>query len=245
MNHMYDDDAFFKAYAKMQRSEKGLESAGEWRQLRRLFPDLVGKKVLDLGCGYGWHCKYAVEHGAGFVQGIDCSEKMIAAAREKNADPKIVYSVCALDDFDYPSNLYDFVISNLVLHYIEDLQGIYKKVYQALRANGVFLLNIEHPVFTGSVNQDWIYDQEGNALYWPVDNYFYPGMRETHFLGQTVIKQHHTITQILNGLLQCGFRIQAVEEAMPPQTILEDSEMQDEMRRPMMLLVKTKKCVEG
>ncbi|HHV12293.1 MAG TPA: class I SAM-dependent methyltransferase [Clostridiales bacterium] len=244
MSNVYDDEKFFKEYSKMYRSQKGLEGAGEWHQLKPLFPDLTDKKVLDLGCGYGWHCKYAVECGADGVVGIDLSEKMIATARERNADERINYKVCGMDAYDYPQDTFDLVVSNLVLHYIEDLNGIYKNVYRTLKDNGIFLFNIEHPVFTGSVNQDWIYDNEGNALYWPVDNYFYPGLRQTHFLGQEVTKQHHTLTQIINGLLQCGFFIERVEEAMPEQGMMGFPGMKDEMRRPMMLLVKASKITD-
>ena len=64
MNH-YDNPEFFAAYAQMSRSQQGLPGAGEWHQLEPLLPDLDGKDVLDLGCGYGWHCKYAADHGAG------------------------------------------------------------------------------------------------------------------------------------------------------------------------------------
>lgn len=91
MNNIYDDMDFFDQYAKMSRSRQGLSGAGEWYQFKALFPDLSGKSVLDLGCGYGWHCKYAVECGAKQVLGIDLSEKMIREANEKNADPKIIY----------------------------------------------------------------------------------------------------------------------------------------------------------
>ncbi len=241
MNNVYDNEEFFKEYSKMYRSQKGLEGAGEWHQLKPLFPDLKGKKVLDLGCGYGWHCKYAIECGADSVLGIDLSEKMIITAKEKNSDERIRYQVCGLDDYDYPEDTFDFVVSNLVLHYIEGLNEIYKNIYRTLKKNGIFLFNIEHPVFTGSVNQDWIYNAEGKALYWPIDNYFYPGLRQTHFLGKDVTKQHHTLTQIINGLLQCGFSIEVIEEAMPDQNMMDLPGMKDEMRRPMMLLVKVTK----
>ena len=241
MNNIYDNKAFFDEYSKMYRSQKGLEGAGEWHQLQPLFPNLTGKKVLDLGCGYGWHCKYAVECGASSVIGIDLSEKMIETAKEKNSHQKIDYRVCGLDEYDYPENTYDCVISNLVLHYVENLDEIYTKVYRTLSENGIFLINIEHPVFTGGVNQDWVYDSDGKPLYWPVDNYFYPGMRQTHFLGQDVIKQHHTLTQILGGLLKAGFSIEAVEEAEPSKIMLNIPGMKDELRRPMMLLIKAKK----
>lgn len=241
MSNIYDNKHFFNKYAKMSRSQHGLSGAGEWHQLKALFSDLSGKCVLDLGCGYGWHCKYAVECGAKQVLGIDLSVKMIHEAKRKNADPKITYRVCGLDEYDYPADSYDCVISNLVLHYIADIDAIFRKIYLTLKNGGVFLLNIEHPVFTAGVNQDWIYDSNGRPQHWPVNDYFYPGARVTHFLGQDVTKQHHTLTQILMGIVNAGFSLKAVEEAMPSADMMDIPGMSDEMRRPMMLLVKAEK----
>ena len=220
MRNIYDNSEFFAAYAEMGRSKDGLKAAGEWHQLQPLFPNLQGKKVLDLGCGYGWHCKYAAQMGATEILGIDSSQKMIAKAVADNSDDKIKYKVCGVEEYIYPENTYDLVVSNLVLH---------------------FLFKIEHPTFTAGVNEDWIYDENGKPKYWPIDNYYYPGERETNFLGQRVIKQHHTLTQILNPLIKCGFQIEAIEEAMPPADMMGMPGMCNEMRRPMMLLVKVKK----
>ena len=83
--NQYDNPEFFADYAKMSRSQYGLEGAGEWHQLEPMFPELAGKAVLDLGCGYGWHCKYAVEHGAYPVLGIDQSVRMVEEAKRRNA----------------------------------------------------------------------------------------------------------------------------------------------------------------
>jgi cyclopropane fatty-acyl-phospholipid synthase-like methyltransferase len=109
--NFYDDPAFFEAYARMPRSELGLSAAGEWNKLEKLFPDVAGKVVLDLGCGYGWHCKYAVEHGAIRVTGIDQSRRMIDEALRRNADDRITYRVCDLRDYEYPECEYDLVIT--------------------------------------------------------------------------------------------------------------------------------------
>lgn len=59
--NQYDNAEFFEAYSRMSRSALGLEGAGEWHQLKPMFPELTGKTVLDLGCGYGWHCKSAAD----------------------------------------------------------------------------------------------------------------------------------------------------------------------------------------
>lgn len=241
MINIYDDAEFFEAYADMPRSKEGLDAAGEWHQLQPLFPDLRGKTVLDLGCGYGWHCKYASQKGAAAVLGIDSSIKMIRKAMAENAGENIEYRLCGLEEYDYPDNTYDVAVSNLVLHYIVDLAPVYRKVFRTLKNEGCFLFNIEHPVFTAGIHQDWIYAENGTALYWPVDRYFYPGKRETFFLGQNVQKQHHTLTQILNTLIETGFQIVSVEEAMPSRDMMDIPGMADEMRRPMMLLVKAVK----
>ena len=49
----YDRERFFEKYSQMDRSRLGLAGAGEWESLEPLLPDFAGKRVLDLGCGYG------------------------------------------------------------------------------------------------------------------------------------------------------------------------------------------------
>lgn len=240
MINEYDNENFFNQYAQMPRSKEGLSAAGEWHQLKPLFPSIQGKTVLDLGCGYGWHCKFSAEQGASRVLGIDLSEKMIAEAKNRNGGDRIVYRNCGIDEYEYPENAWDCVISNLALHYIEDLDQIFKKVFRTLKQDGVFLFNIEHPVFTAGVRQDWFYTKDGEVQHWPIDNYFVPGKRETHFLGCDVVKYHHTLTQILMGLLNNGFVLEAVEEAEPPEEMMDIPGMKNELRRPMMLLVKAR-----
>jgi len=242
MDNIYDNKTFYDAYAQMARSKDGLKAAGEWHQLKPLFPPLEGKCVLDLGCGYGWHSRYAADQGAGSVLGIDLSERMIEEAKRRNAGENIIYRVCSLEEYEYPKETYDFVISNLALHYIADLDSIFEKVFRTLKPGGIFLFNIEHPVFTAGIHEDWFYGEDGTPIAWPIDRYFYPGERQTIFLGQRVTKQHHTLTQILMGVLRAGFALEHVEEAQPSEEMMDIPGMKDEMRRPMMLLVRAKKA---
>lgn len=241
MNTIYDDTDFFNAYATMARSQKGLEAAGEWHQLKLLFPNLKGKSVLDLGCGYGCHCRYCVQKGAFKVLGIDASAKMIEQARKRNFDQAIEYKVCSIQNYAFPKNFWDFVISNLALHYVEDLEDIFEKIHRTLKPGGTFVLNIEHPVFTAGIDQDWTYGEDKKPKHWPIDNYFFSGPRQTHFLGSAVTKYHHTLTQILMGLIDNHFNLDAVIEARPPESMLNIASMKDELRRPMMLLVRATK----
>src|SRR5205085_9964966 len=78
--NIYDDAGFFAGYSALPRSIHGLDGAPEWPTLRALLPDLNGLRVLDLGCGFGWFCRYARGAGAASVTGYDVSERMLARA---------------------------------------------------------------------------------------------------------------------------------------------------------------------
>lgn len=237
----YDDEIFFEKYSEMERSRKGLEGAGEWYELKKILPRFEGKKVLDLGCGYGWHCKYATEHGADFVLGTDISHKMLEVAGQRNSDQRIEYRHAAIEDLDFEEGAFDIVLSSLAFHYVRDFGTLVKRIALWLKKDGKFVFSVEHPVFTSYGTQDWYYDENGNILHFPVDNYYYEGKREAVFLGEKVIKYHRTLTTYLNTLLQNGFILQHIIEPQPPKNMMHMDGMKDEMRRPMMLLVSARK----
>lgn len=234
----YDEDQFFDKYNQMDRSQKGLEGAGEWATLQKMLPDFKGKKVLDLGCGFGWHCRYALENGAESVTGVDISEKMLAKARKMTDSDKIKYYCMAIEDTDFPEDSFDIVLSSLAFHYIPSFGEICNKVNSFLKKGGSFIFSVEHPVFTAYGTEDWYYDEKGNILHWPVDRYFDEGLRNTTFIGEKVVKYHRTLTTYVNGLLQSGFRIRGLEEPQPPEEMLcTVNGMKEELRRPMMLII--------
>jgi 2-polyprenyl-3-methyl-5-hydroxy-6-metoxy-1,4-benzoquinol methylase len=78
--NIYDNPGFFDGYSQLPRSLEGLAGAPEWPDLRALLPPMRGQTVLDLGCGYGWFSRWAVEHGAHSVLGLDVSQKMLQRA---------------------------------------------------------------------------------------------------------------------------------------------------------------------
>ena len=234
----YDDEKFFGAYSRMNRSVEGLKGAGEWHELQKLLPDFRGKRLLDLGCGFGWHCRYAMEQGAASALGIDLSEKMMAEARKRNALPGIEYRRMAMEDYDFPPDTYDIVFSSLAFHYLDTFSDVCRRVYRTLRPGGAFVFSAEHPVFTAYGTEDWHYGEQGEALHWPVDRYFSEGERRTRFLGEEVVKYHRTLTTYVNDLFRAGFVLTGLTEPRPaPETLEKVPGMRDELRRPMMLIL--------
>lgn len=238
----YDEAEFFACYSGMDRSVKGLAGAGEWHELKKLLPDFAGKRVLDLGCGFGWHCRYAVEHGAVSALGIDLSRRMIEGARERNALPQVEYRVMAIEDYDFPAGAFDVVISSLAFHYLESFGDICEKVFRTLTPGGLFVFSVEHPVFTAYGTEEWYRGTDGENLHWPVDRYFMEGRRIADFLGEEVVKYHRTVTTYVGDLLRAGFAVTGVVEPQPAPELLDKVPgMRDELRRPMMLIVAAQK----
>lgn len=238
----YDDELFFKKYSEMDRSKKGLEGAGEWSTLEKLLPDFDHKRVLDLGCGYGWHCIYAAQHNAEHVVGLDLSEKMLTVAKSKTEYKQVEYLRESIEDFEFEDESFDVVLSSLAFHYVKDFEALAKKINKVLCKDGILIFSAEHPIFTAEGSQDWFYDEHGNILHFPVDNYFIEGERKANFLGEEVIKYHKTLTTYLNSLLNNGFELINIVEPQPNEQMLASvAGMKDELRRPMMLIVKARK----
>jgi len=233
----YDDPGFFTNYSQMPRSRLGLDGAGEWMAFRAMFPELRGKRVLDLGCGFGWHCRYVREQQASSAVGVDLSANMLERARQMTDDPQIQYLQAAIEDIGFAEKEFDLVISSLALHYIEDFEEICGKVYRYLADGGSFVLSVEHPVFTSVAAQDWHYSPEGQKLHWPLDDYHEEGPRVAKFLDHDVVKYHRTMATLVNALIQTGFRIRELSELKPPQDKRNDPEWEEANRRPIFLLI--------
>lgn len=238
----YDEQEFFEKYSQMDRSTKGLAGAGEWEALKEILPDFKGKDVLDLGCGFGWHCVYAVDKGASSVIGTDISEKMIEEARIRNAHPAITYRREAFEDSSFADDSFDIIICSLMIHYLESFEAYMDCVYRWLKPGGILVFTVEHPVFTAHGTQDWFYNENGDIRHFPVDRYFEEGKRDAVFLGEHVIKYHRTLTSYLDGLLVKGFELLRITEPKPSERLLKEVPgMEDELRRPMMLIVSARK----
>jgi SAM-dependent methyltransferase len=235
--NIYDDEQFFAGYSRLPRSVEGLDGAPEWPALRALLPDLRGLDVLDLGCGFGWFCRWARQQGAAHVLGVDVSEKMLARARADTDDPGIIYRRADLEHLALPPASFDLAYSSLTLHYVERLEALLTQVHRALVPGGRLVFSVEHPIYTAPGDPTWCVDAAGGKT-WPVARYLDEGPRSTDWLTKGVIKQHRTVARYLNMLLHLGLVIAHVEEWGPTedQVALRPG-LADERQRPPFLLV--------
>jgi SAM-dependent methyltransferase len=152
--NIYDDPTFYEGYARLRRSVEGLEGAPEWASLRALLPEIRGRRVVDLGCGYGWFCRWVHEQGAIKVIGLDVSEKMLAQAKA-TSDPEITYARADLEGLALPSGPFDLAYSSLAFHYIADLGRLFAEIHRALAPGGCLIFSIEHPIYMAPSHPQW------------------------------------------------------------------------------------------
>ncbi len=240
--NVYDDDRFFAEYGRLPRSVGGLDAAPEWPALRTLLPPLGGRAVLDLGCGYGWVCRWARAQGAARVVGIDLSERMLERARAETADPGVLYMRADLDDFTPPAGPFDLVYSSLAFHYVAGLPRLLGLVHDALAAGGALVFSVEHPLYTAPSRPEWTADGAGRAI-WPLDRYLDEGPRTVTWLGRPVTKQHRTIATYVNAIGAAGFTVTHLDEWGPsPEQVAAHPEWANERQRPPFLLVAARRA---
>lgn len=240
--NIYDNDDFFTGYATLARSQKGLDGAAEWPTIQALLPPMAGLRVVDLGCGYGWFCRWAREAAAAAVLGLDLSEKMLARAAQTTADPAITYRRADLDHLALPASSFDLAYSSLTLHYLEHLAAFMATVHQSLAPGGHFVFSMEHPLYTAPSHPGFTTNSEGRRI-WPLDRYLEEGPRTTTWFAPGVVKQHRTIGTIATTLLAAGFTLTALIEWGPtPEQIAATPAWAAERDRPPFLLVAAQKA---
>jgi SAM-dependent methyltransferase len=235
--NIYDTKEFFENYRQLKRSVEGLDGAPEWPSLRALLPDPGGLRIADLGCGFGWFCRWAADHGATHVLGLDLSQNMLTQAAASNPGPSITYAQADLEHLSLPASSFDLIYSSLALHYVEDLTRLLRTVHHAMVAGAHLVFSIEHPIYMAPMQPRWLVAPDGSRS-WPVDHYLGEGRRSTNWLAPGVIKQHRTIGTTLNLLINAGFTIRHVEEWSPTdEQIATHPPLAQERERPMFLLV--------
>jgi SAM-dependent methyltransferase len=238
--NFYDDDAIFKTYMVRRRRADNPNDTMEKPVILELIGEFTNQRILDLGCGDATFGEEALAQGCQTYLGIDGSINMITSAQQvlEGTNGKVVQA--SIESWEYPTQAFDLVISRLVLHYIKDIDTVFRQIHQALTHHGRFVFSIEHPVIT-SCDRGW--QGNGPRQDWLVDNYFDTGERITAWMGGQVIKYHRTIEDYFVRLQRAGFLIESLCEAAPrPEQFGNDNETYQRRKRiPLFLIMACQK----
>jgi SAM-dependent methyltransferase len=236
----YDEESVFNYYMARRQSisNPSPNDTMEKPVIMELLGDVRGKHILDLGCGGGAFGVELIQNGATYT-GIEASSRMIELAQPVLAAVGGELHHTTIEAYDYPAEAYELVISRLALHYVEDIEAIFRNVHRALKAGGRFIFSTEHPVLTSSNRAA---TETGIRLDWIVDDYFETGAREVAWMGSHVTKYHRTIEDFYLGLQRAGFQIETLREARPDANMFTDPQLYARRKRiPLFLIMAARK----
>lgn len=121
-----------------------IESAKEFYPFTAdCLPRTEGAKVLDLGCGTGLELEYYFRlNSTAMVTGIDLAAGMIQKLKEKFPEKRLDLIQGSYFNVPFGKDVYDAVVSVESLHHFigEEKLPLYKKVWEALKFGGTFVL---------------------------------------------------------------------------------------------------------
>lgn len=128
--------------------------------------DTDGKKILEIGSGYGFFLVYAVKKLGWDIYGVEPGEgefsgRFEVAQRildENGIDRRRLINSKG-EDIKLESDKFDIVISNDVLEHVEDTEKVIQEAYRMLKPGGILIFNMP--------NYRWFYEGHYNMFWIP------------------------------------------------------------------------------
>jgi SAM-dependent methyltransferase len=183
-------------------------------------PEFNTYDVLDIGCGVGFLTNLISKYVRSIL-GVDSSKTSIDIAMKYNKTEKIEFK---LEDIRVFANSnrqgFDFVISHLALHVIEDLDMSLNSISSCLKKGGRFLFSIPHPRF-------WALSSDvGSWNFKRINPYKYdsPSVQQNSITidGKEFVTPyfHRPVEFYSSALDKSGFAVERIIEPFPDQELL-------------------------
>jgi ubiquinone/menaquinone biosynthesis C-methylase UbiE len=121
--------------------------------LIKIIGDVKNKIILDMGCGFGDHAEKISKQKFKKLIGFDISKELVKFANEQEITNSTFYVGDMSKKLKHENSTFDVVYSSLAIHYIKNINKLFKEVNRVLKKNGIFCFSTGHPIFN-LVNQN-------------------------------------------------------------------------------------------
>ncbi len=170
---------------RQQKAEKILRVLAHFRGT----DDLVGARVLDLGCSLGFFVEAAAERGA-IAVGVDIDVAGLAAARAAR-DLRAGFLCADGEALPFPDASLDVVVFNHIYEHVVDADKVMAEIRRVLRPDGIVYLGMANKLVVVEPHYklpflSWLPHRAADAYmkrFGPMDAYHerfrtYPGLRK-------------------------------------------------------------------
>lgn len=198
-----------------------------------LFPNLINKKVLDIGCGSGHSLKWCGDKGAKELWGLDLSTRQIENATKFLSDNHYkanLFNAPMEQNPGIPKNYFDIVYSIYAIGWTVDIQTTFNLISSYLKKDGIFIFSWDHPfmhcveasdntlIFSGSYFEEKPFTFKKNKNT-PVNRNNSDFDKET---GVPLTLYNRRLSDYINALAKAGFAVERVVEETDKKTLDSD-----------------------
>lgn len=125
--------------------------------------DFDNKIIADIGCGPGFLLKELTKSNFSKIYGIDISESMLIAAKQRIGACEVVNLIKAsAEGLPLEDNSLDIIISRGSVFFWEDKEKSYRELYRCIKPNGLILIGGGYGISTPDEIVDEIIDYYKN-----------------------------------------------------------------------------------
>lgn len=186
---------------------------------------VLGKRVLDLGCGPGQTAVFLAGRGADVV-GLDFSKRMIDVGRDEavKAGVKVDFRVGDARDLSaFKVGEFDGVVSVSTVDYLPDVHALFRDLARVLRPGGWFIFSAGHPIREAGGEIEDSQGRYGRTVF----NYFqhdttqpftWPDVVREDGRPFTTLTYARTIQDYVDALADSGFLVERLLEPPPVES---------------------------
>lgn len=178
-----------------------------------------GLRALDVGCGEGRFCRMLQAQGVNAI-GIEPTESLLSEARGRDALGEYVQAFA--ESLPFENDSFDAVISYLTLIDIEDFRAAIAEMTRVLKTGGKLVVANLTAIATATPHL-WWRDENGNKLFWTVDNYMTERPEWVEWRGIRVVNWHRPLSAYMKAFLAQNLILEFYDEPLPAPELLQSS----------------------
>jgi SAM-dependent methyltransferase len=173
-----------------------------------------GEAVVDVCCGQGVLVKHLLSAGVGKVHGVDASDKLIAAARQRHGGVRDVSfevaDVCA--EAAWADGSFDKAACVMAVHDVPDVAILMRNIVAALNPGGSLAIVMMHPCFRIPQESHWGWDPDQKIQYRRLDKYgkaLEIGIKTRPGLGtdESTVFYHRPLADLISEMGKAGLGV--------------------------------------